>query len=335
MNWVNQTNVLQPPGAHMRSSVAATTFPQGILFIGGHTISPPSGGSLGRAGDSYYFTSATGWQKVQSPTVPDQLGRTDTAIAYDAKNARFIVFSGLGESGTLPGSTWALTSATTASAAWTQILPAGGGNPTQRYAHAMTYHPGRESVIMVGGFAGTYGSSTFAAEAWELRNGAWSPICGSPPAGGCPFSGRAYLGLTYDALRAVIVMFGGQFGVGTQSLGLSGETWELDLATTPTWTNRTPVDVTKSPAGRSRVGLAYHPGRQTVIAHGGSSDGSNPRSDTWEWNGTCWTQLPGTPPPAYNYRTGFAYSPGHGGVVAIGGTLSDNTTPVPDVSYGQ
>jgi hypothetical protein len=54
------------------------------------------------------------------------------------------------------------------------------------------------------------------------------------------------------------------------------------------WTKRTPAH---APSNRSSVGLAYDEKRQLVVLYGGCiASGNGAIGDTWEWNGSDWTQ---------------------------------------------
>jgi hypothetical protein len=71
------------------------------------------------------------------------------------------------------------------------------------------------------------------------------------------------------------------------------------------------------------MGMAYDPVRGRVILFGGSDVvGTTVRGDTWEYDGTAWTQLqPVTNPPARK-STQMTYDPSRNKVVLFGGTGS-------------
>lgn len=100
---------------------------------------------------------------------------------------------------------------------------------------------------------------------------------------------RRSAALAYDSLRQKVVLFGGDNGV-TSTLN---DTWEYD-PTARTWTQRT---VTGPPA-RNAACMVFDPVRNVSVLFGGSAGSSTYLSDTWEWNGTGWTQRTPTPAPA-------------------------------------
>lgn len=91
--------------------------------------------------------------------------------------------------------------------------------------------------------------------------------------------------LTYDVDRSVTVCYG-------TASGNSEAIWEWDGTN---WSAYTPT--TKPPA-RSFPHLAYDTVRDVTVMWGGvSASGSTALTDTWEWNGTSWTQRsPATSP---------------------------------------
>jgi hypothetical protein len=89
-------------------------------------------------------------------------------------------------------------------------------------------------------------------------------------------------------------------GIGEDSLGVRGlETWTWDGND---WSLRTGP----SPARRLGYAFAYDPVTKTdVLFGGGPGGGPNPLyADTWQWNGTDWTQLQ----PVHSPSPGGAYA---------------------------
>jgi len=74
--------------------------------------------------------------------------------------------------------------------------------------------------------------------------------------------------------------------------------------------------------GRSGQAMAYDPGRGVTVLFGGYN-GSSFMGDTWEYNGTAWTQK--SPSLSPHARTGaaMAYSPMEHRIVLFGGTFDD------------
>lgn len=145
-----------------------------------------------------------------------------------------------------------------------------------------------------------YGGSdatTTGNETWEYdgATATWSMLntVGDP-------GERHTFGICYDAARDRVVMFGGA----NQGYTPSGETWEFDPATS-TWTNVTPTSGT-SPIARYGCHMAYDIVRGVSVLYGGWS-GSGFTNDTWEWDGTTWTQITTVNLPTGRDRFGFCY----------------------------
>lgn len=90
-------------------------------------------------------------------------------------------------------------------------------------------------------------------------------------------SAREDHAMTYDSVRGVVVLFGGQLTGGS----LSNETW--------TWngTNWT-LKSTSGPVARAGHSMVFDPTLGTAVMFGGSGAGGT-LQDTWQWNGTTWT----------------------------------------------
>lgn len=111
------------------------------------------------------------------------------------------------------------------------------------------------------------------------------------------------------------MLFGGRNSGGA----LSG-TWELSSSG---WTQRSPAT---APPARYGHDLAYDPVRQRIVLFGGFQSSTLPRlGDTWEWNGTTWTQIfPVTSPSA---RSGhrMTWDPVRQHVVLFGGRIDGSS----------
>ncbi len=84
------------------------------------------------------------------------------------------------------------------------------------------------------------------------------------------------------------------------------------------WTSLAPGG--GGPAGRENFAMAYDSARQRVVVFGGHVAGSpNLVNDTWEWNGSSWTEMfPAVSPSARAFHA-MAYDAARGEVILFGG----------------
>lgn len=203
---------------------------------------------------------------------------------------------------------------------WTTVVPLdpeGDGNPlTGLYFYGTAYDSNRGKVVL---FGGQGDASAPNAETWEWDGVSWAHIV--PLHSPSPRNRHA---MAYDSRRGVVVLFGGQADLWT-----NGETWEWDGAD---WTNPTP---STHPIARREHAMAYDSARQRVVLFGGSGDvvcymGSLSCADTWEWDGTTWTDrspagVQGTDFPSQRYGAAFAFDRKRNRAVLFGGATDAYT----------
>jgi hypothetical protein len=99
--------------------------------------------------------------------------------------------------------------------------------------------------------------------------------------------------MSYDAARQRVVMFGGNAGHAYRDL------WAWDGTS---WTR---LSDDTGPAARDGAVLAFDPASQKVLLWGGrSADGTTRLTDTWEWNGTSWSQATASGVTGYEHSSG-------------------------------
>lgn len=142
--------------------------------------------------------------------------------------------------------------------------------PPLRADTAITTDTARNRVVLFGGR--NLGVSTEQNDTWEWDGLAWS--LRAPATSPSPRFGHA---LSFDPLRARVVLFGGLRGQPPAALD---ETWEWDGVD---WLRRTPT--LNAPAQAAPL-MAWDAARQrTVMTHDGSP--------VWTWDGATWAeQLP-------------------------------------------
>lgn len=140
----------------------------------------------------------------------------------------------------------------------------------------------------------TLPSAVAQSVSWTMRN----PLNHPTP--------REQHAMAYDSARHVTVLFGGRI----LALTSTAETWEWNGTN---WTRRQ----VPGPSARFGHSMAYDSARGVTVLYGGGTwVGSNfvTYNDTWEWNGTTWTQRMATGPLAGSSHA-MAYDSGRGVIV--------------------
>ena len=120
--------------------------------------------------------------------------------------------------------------------------------------------------------------------------------------------------MAYDSCRDVVVLYGGKDG----SITLE-DTWEWDG---DRWTCRCGESCDKpacGPGPRSAHTMAFDEDRCVTVLFGGNDAVGNYLNDTWEWDGTAWTQRCDPCPPPTRNGAGMAYDSTGGVILLFGG----------------
>ena len=192
-----------------------------------------------------------------------------TNVIYDAGRDVFIMYGYLSYYQTPlsdANETWQFNYS---SMVWTN-LTATAGRPTFFDAFTPIYDSSINAVIM-------YRTSVFykfnSSGQWELLNTTGEP----------PYPSRKDYAMAFDSRRNVSVLFGGRAPGG--GLPYAG-TWEFN-ASNNKWTNKSSAN---EPHARSYAAMAFDSNRNVSVLYSGS-DGGLYFYDTWEYNGTGWTDV--------------------------------------------
>lgn len=229
------------------------------------------------------------WSLRQPASSPG--GRAWHAMAYDGARQTVVMFGGY--NGGEPTDTWTWNGTT-----WTHQVQA--TLPGRRW-HAMAYDAARQRVVMYGGqSSGSHPTQTFL---WDGVQ--WTAVTTASNPGA-----TAKHGMAYDAARQRVVLFGGNV--------FANPTWEWD------GTNWVSFQPATAPAPRNENALAYDAVRQRTVLYGGQlgpGGGFAYANDTWEWDGSTWSQVTtATVPPGNRYPWGqMAFDASRGSVVLHSG----------------
>jgi hypothetical protein len=213
--------------------------------------------------DTWEFDGVNWVQRTPSSSPPALVG---SAMAFDANRKVSVMFGGSTATGDSPdtwewdGTGWTLRAFTTA--------------PSARLWTALAYDSTRGRTVL---FGGDGPGSTDLGDTWEYDGSTWTRI--TPANSPSPRWGAA---IAYDPGLGRVVLFGGR-----SSGQRLADTWEWDGTN---WTQFTP---SSAPFPRFWHSMAFDPQVGHTVVFGGDHIepfGLGPTNDTWEWDGSQWTQ---------------------------------------------
>lgn len=286
--WSQMTTIARP-SPRVSAGLAGDPMGGGVLLVGGR-------GQSAALADTWRWDGSA-WALLHDTPQPPP--RHSHAAAFDEARGEMLVFGGVDN--TMLGDLW-LWNGTQ----WTAATAAG---PSPRSRARMAFDAARGETVMFGGElpGGTNQTWTWNGVAWSQRV---TPV--SPPA-------RSLHAMAYDRQRARIVLFGGfQYVYSSYFLG---DTWEWNGTA---WLQRTGP----APLPRHGHAMAYDARRGVTVLYGGVGAGQpfgTWFTDTWEWNGTAWTQRLPANNPGLRAEFGMAFDTARERVVVFGDTANQVT----------
>jgi hypothetical protein len=212
--------------------------------------------------------------------------RMHHALAFCPPSGMTYLFGGQNEFGQLSNDLWAWDGKT-----WVEIKTV--VQPSLRNNTAMTYDPGRKTILLYGGYRPGFDSNQLnegiLSDTWEWNciTHTWAQL--KPQNTPMPLEGH---GMVSDHTRGKVLLFGGRSTtvpitetvdqVGYQD-PIRNEIWEWDGATL-TWTNRN-IAGAKAPTSRQFPSLSYDDARQKLFLYEGNNTGwSVEQGAYWEWD---------------------------------------------------
>ncbi len=187
---------------------------------------------------------------------------------------------------------------------------------------SVAYDVGRNRMVMFGG--GTYVSSKFVvhSDTYESNGHGWArAIAPTAP------TARSNAAMAYDPIRQRTLLFGGQ---ASSEFEPFGDMWGWD------GTSWRPIAPAVLPSPRAGHTMAYDAARHVIVLFGGRYTNSSTTvtllDDTWEWDGTTWTQIATPTKPPARWGQAMAYDPTRARIVMVGGFTSEGTTPTIDAA---
>jgi N-acetylneuraminic acid mutarotase len=315
-----------------------------IVLFGGRDDRGPGGGV--EMNDTWEFdvVSDTWTEVFPEGVLPDK--REDFMMAYDESRGMTVMFGGFGAEDFYGSSdeTWEWNGIK-----WMKRSP-NGSVPGPRAGASLVYHRVAGKVILVGG-VDIGGTGKYYYDTWSWDGSAWTEIL---PAHTFPY-GRLLSCIAYDSARNRIVLFGG-FGASNDlwEFNSAASDWTNIIPPSVPIANDTPMGFDNVNGGTYLIGTEFYmemltwlwDGSSWEIANiGGLPERSWPAyavdesrgtgvlfggralidlrlADTWEFDGTSWSEvLPASAPirPPHRYVSALAYDSSGEQMILFGG----------------
>ncbi len=293
--WTQVTPQTMPPCTNQAAMAFERT--AGTVFLTGGVCTRTTPSYTSPTTEEVYTWDGTNWTLL--PTTSIVTKTSNPALTYDARREVMILYGGT----EAYGAPHAYTYTFDPSLANPTATPPTGGDwishdpnvvtPGPRSLAAFKTDPVNNIIYMLGGNT----DGTVFTDFWIYQNGGWASITAdNTPACGTPYA-------AFDTNRAKLVV-----------VCADGTTEEWDNAA-GTWT--TFPNLKTKPNYAKFAGIAYDPTMQRTIVYGGYND-TNYIDQTWEWDGTAWTQMKKHAAPA-RALTSMFYDPNLKKNVIFGG----------------
>jgi uncharacterized membrane protein len=294
LNWGPVSTSQVPPAREFAAMTFDSTRNRTVLFGGGNT-------AFTNLSDTWEFDGVNWVQRTPSISPPALVG---SAMAFDANRHVAVMFGGGAPAGN-SAATWEWDGTNWTARAFTTA-------PSARLWTTMAYDSARGRIVLFGG-DGT--GATDLGDTWEYDGSTWTRM--APANSPSPRFGAA---MAYDPGLGRVVLFGGR--VAGQRVA---DTWEWDGTN---WTQFTP---SSAPFPRFWHTMAFDPQVGHTVVFGGDHIepfGLGPTNDTWEWDGSQWTQDWTSSTPSARAGQTMALD-ANGRIVMFGGSNEGNPGVLP------
>lgn len=293
----SQTTTATTPAARSQAAMCFDSTVGQVLMFGGSPSFP-----AGPLNDTWSF-NGTNWTLLQPTASPT--GRAQCGMVHDLARGVTVLYGG-GNTSFMGGpsidQTWEFNGVT-----WSQIttVTTPGGLANMGAAYDLI----RGKTVIYGGDPNSF-FPIASNQTWEYNGLDWTLVTTVNSPG--PIERP---GMCFDVQLQKVVLFG---GIDPQTGG-TDDTWAYDGV------NWSVLPVTGArPAVRTFCQMVYDQGRGVCVLYGGMDPNNGaPINDTWEFDGTTWTQVSVANPPA---RSGgsMAFLPSNNRAVMFGGEISFN-----------
>jgi hypothetical protein len=284
------------PGVRIGHAMAADTLGFVVQFGGDRGVFPNPYNN-----ETWVFDGVA-WTQLPTATAPSP--RTEAQLVYDVLRGRYVLFGGWTSSisiGSGNSETWEFDGVS-----WTQMAPT--TSPPGVWKHGAAYDLVRGRTVIYGG--ATSGLPGAVATTWEYDGVTWQQR--TPTGSPGPRENHA---MCFHLASGRTVMFGGVHPTN----GVVDQTWTYDGTT---WA-QVPI-VGSWPPARTGAAMTYDAARGVCVMTGGMTGTGVRFDDTWEFDGTSWTQQNTTMPGGRDLA--IAWSAMLAKTVRYGGHLNPGET---------
>lgn len=270
--------------------------------------------------------TGSGWTALPATSITP---RASGSLVSDPVRGH-LLFYGAISSGTPRDDSWEWDGTT-----WSRLVPLANDGYLEAgnlalVGAAMAHDPRHGLAIMFGGRGVGAGLTLAPPDTWAYNGVAWRRVATTGPAA------RYDHTLAADTEHDQIVLFGGIVVDAGGVARVNGETW--------LWDGTAWKPGPAGPPARRQAAMAYDPKRKRVVLFGGSIHTPkdlttcNCLGDTWEWDGTAWSQNMQSPAPPPMAGARLAYDPVSGTLVMYAGSqlgMALGTTWIYDGTWRQ
>jgi hypothetical protein len=169
----------------------------------------------------------------------------------------------------------------------------------------MAYDRRRGVTVLFGGF----GTVPYRRDTWEWDGQSWTlRATDGPP-------GRGEMGMCYDSVREVVLLFGGTDVEMPGEYVYYQDTWAWDGNS---WSQL----ATGGPRARDQHAMAFDDARGVAVVFSGAGSRNTTLNDAWEWDGAEWREVAADPPG--RWRGTMAYVSSRQAISLYGGSTNSS-----------
>ena len=281
------------------SAAPSTRAATSMVYDGTRGRAVLHGGTLGQSvlDDTWEFDAlASTWTRISTAHRPPQT--YVTKMVFDPVRGRTLWRSTMA-----PQEMWEFDGSD-----WQRVVET--AVPTDRLAAALIFDPVRGVPVLWSGAINAPIPREFD-DLWQFDpvQGRWSPLPAPARLGR-----RFEHAVATDPVRGVVMSFGGwdlenPGAPSAEQLRFDGHRWQTEAVATP--------------PGRTDHAMAADTRRGRVVMLGGFGNGAALLGDTWEWDGSSWTQLPfASNGPGLLAMHAMCYDPDEGRTLVVGGIVN-------------